>query len=64
MSSTKIQKISRRKFLQLSGAFAATTAITNPCRILYALSRDGGEKTANEIREAFSACDMCFNKCG
>ncbi len=64
MSSTKIQKISRRKFLQLSGAFAATTAITNPCRILYALSRDGSEKTANKIREAFSACDMCFNKCG
>lgn len=56
--------ISRRKFLQLSGAFAATTAITNPCRILYALTRDGGEKTANEIREVFSACDMCFNKCG
>ncbi|WP_457552564.1 molybdopterin-dependent oxidoreductase [Desulfobacula sp.] len=64
MSARINNLISRRKFLQLSGALAATTAIANPCRVLYALTRDTGGKSANEIREVFSACDMCFNKCG
>jgi len=56
--------ITRRKFLQLSGVLAATSAVTNPCRVLYALTKDSGEKSASQIREVFSACDMCFNKCG
>jgi len=66
MSTTKnkAQMISRRKFLQISGAVAATTAISNPCRVLHALVKDGSKKDLDEIREAFSACDMCFNKCG
>ncbi|MCP3872211.1 MAG: molybdopterin-dependent oxidoreductase, partial [Desulfobacteraceae bacterium] len=32
--------------------------------VLYALTKDKENKTAGEIREIFSACDMCFNKCG
>ena len=64
MSATKTQMISRRKFLQLSGALAATTAVAGNSHVLYALTRDAGGKNANEIREVFSACDMCFNKCG
>ena len=64
MSSQKTNRISRRKFLQLSGAVAAATAVSNPCRVLYALTRDTGQKTASDFREVFSACDMCFNKCG
>ena len=64
MSITKTQMLSRRKFLQLSGTFAAATAVTNPCRVLYALTRDSGGKSVRDIKEVFSACDMCFNKCG
>ena len=64
MSARINNLITRRKFLQLSGALAATTAATGPSRVLYALTRNTGETTPNEIREVFSACDMCFNKCG
>ncbi len=64
MSATKDGMISRRKFIQLSGALAAATAVSTPCKVLYALSRDKGGKSAQEIREIFSTCDMCFNKCG
>lgn len=64
MSITQTQMISRRKFLKMSGAVAATTAVTNPCKVLYALATDKEIETADEIREIFSACDMCFNKCG
>ena len=64
MSLTKTQMLSRRKFLKLSGALAAATAVTNPCRVLYALTRDTGKKSVRDIKEVFSACDMCFNKCG
>jgi len=57
--------MSRRKFLQLSGGFAAATAVAgSPCRVLYALTKGEGPQNAEKIREVFSACDMCFNKCG
>ncbi|MBW2582261.1 MAG: twin-arginine translocation signal domain-containing protein, partial [Deltaproteobacteria bacterium] len=51
MSATKTQIISRRRFLQLSGALAATTAVAGHSHVLYALTRDTGGKNANEIRE-------------
>ena len=58
MSARINNLITRRKFLQISGALAAATAVTNPCRVLYALTRDKGEITPNEIREVFSACRL------
>ena len=57
--------MSRRKFLKLSGGLAAAAAVTgSPSRVLYALTKEAGPESANAIRKVFSACDMCFNKCG
>ena len=63
MSDTKKGKISRRSFIKLSGAVAATVAAASPYQVLYALTKEQGP-AADGIREVFSACDMCFNKCG
>ncbi len=64
MPETKTKMMSRRKFLQMSGALAAATAVADPCRVLYALTKVAGENDPARIKEVFSACDMCFNKCG
>ena len=56
--------VSRRDFMKLSGAAAAFAAAGGPARVLHALveKKEGaGEK---QTRDMYSACDMCFNKCG
>jgi thiosulfate reductase/polysulfide reductase chain A len=55
--------ISRRRFLQLSGAATAAAALGGP-RILHALVPSTKTESAAQVQELFSACDMCFNKCG
>ncbi len=57
-------KISRRGFMKLSGAAAACVAAGGPSKVLHALVTGKKGTENNGIREMFSACDMCFNKCG
>ena len=55
--------MSRRKFLKLSGAAAAAATLGGP-RILHALVPAADKGSLNQAYDQFSACDMCFNKCG
>jgi thiosulfate reductase/polysulfide reductase chain A len=55
--------MSRRSFMKLSAAAAATT-VGGSHRVLYALVSGKEANESNQIRDQFSACDMCFNKCG
>ncbi|RLC02773.1 MAG: nitrate reductase [Deltaproteobacteria bacterium] len=64
MSSSCKQAISRRNFLKLSGTAAAAAAVGAPSRVLYALVSEKEEGAEVAAHEMFSACDMCFNKCG
>ncbi len=57
-------KISRRGFMQLSGAAAACAAAGGPARVLHALVSAEKGPAKDTARSMFSACDMCFNKCG
>ncbi len=50
--------------MKLSGAAAASTAVGGRSRILHALVPDPAVKRDTSITRHFSACDMCFNKCG
>ncbi len=56
--------MSRRSFMKLSAAAAAATTVGGSSRILYALVSGKEATESNRIRNQFSACDMCFNKCG
>jgi thiosulfate reductase/polysulfide reductase chain A len=56
--------MSRRSFMKLSGTAAAIAATSGPARILHALVAQDGGVGEDPIRNQFSACDMCFNKCG
>ena len=56
--------MSRRNFMKLSGTAAAIAATSGPSRILHALVAQEGVTGEDSIRKVFSACDMCFNKCG
>ncbi len=64
MTTNSSRMISRRGFMKLSGAAAATLAATNPGRVLHALVAAESDSGQESVREVFSACDMCFNKCG
>jgi thiosulfate reductase/polysulfide reductase chain A len=55
--------MSRRRFLQLSGAATAAAALGGS-RILHALVPSTEMEAVDQVQELFSACDMCFNKCG
>ncbi|MCP3953805.1 MAG: twin-arginine translocation signal domain-containing protein, partial [Desulfobacterales bacterium] len=57
-------RISRRGFMQLSGAAAACAACGGPARVLHALVSTGKTPETEGPSSMFSACDMCFNKCG
>ena len=63
MSADSIGAMSRRKFLKLSGAAASAAALAGP-RVLHALVPATAKGTGPLVQEKFSACDMCFNKCG
>ncbi|MGD9368375.1 MAG: molybdopterin-dependent oxidoreductase, partial [Desulfobacteraceae bacterium] len=57
--------LTRRKFMQLSAAAAATAAVAGSSpRVLYALVTGPKKDAKAGTRNVFSACDMCFNKCG
>ncbi len=56
--------LTRRSFMKLSGAAAAIAATSGPSRVLHALVAQKEGTGENQIRNVFSACDMCFNKCG
>jgi thiosulfate reductase/polysulfide reductase chain A len=64
MPATNKAKISRRSFIKLSGAAAAAAAAGGPSRVLYGLVSKNEASDKEAIREIYSACDMCFNKCG
>jgi thiosulfate reductase/polysulfide reductase chain A len=55
--------MSRRKFLKLSGAATAAGTLGGS-RILHALVTSTQKESVKQVQELFSACDMCFNKCG
>jgi thiosulfate reductase/polysulfide reductase chain A len=54
----------RRTFLKLTGATAATTALGNRSRVLHALTASADSGNSGSAQKIFSTCDMCFNKCG
>ncbi|MGD8833537.1 MAG: molybdopterin-dependent oxidoreductase [Desulfobacteraceae bacterium] len=56
--------ISRRRFMQLSAAAATAAVAGSTPRVLYALVADRQAEGKKKIENLFSACDMCFNKCG
>ena len=55
--------MSRRRFLKFSGAATAAAALGSP-RILHALVPAAEKGSVAQVQDLFSACDMCFNKCG
>ena len=63
MSVNNNGAISRRRFLKLSGAATAAAALGGP-RVLHALVPSTQTDSVDQVQELFSACDMCFNKCG
>jgi thiosulfate reductase/polysulfide reductase chain A len=64
MTAKVIGAISRRGFMKLSGVSAAIATTFGPSRVLHALGAEAEETAENQIRDVFTACDMCFNKCG
>jgi len=64
MSTGSKSGISRRGFLKVGGAATAAAALGGRSRVLHALVASGQKKTPQSIQKVFSACDMCFNKCG
>lgn len=65
MSGKNKHTMSRRRFMQLSAATAATAAMAGSTpRVLYALVPGAQGRQKGQAQEVFSACDMCFNKCG
>ncbi|MEN8244430.1 MAG: molybdopterin-dependent oxidoreductase [Thermodesulfobacteriota bacterium] len=64
MPKTSKGTISRRGFMKLSAATAAAAVSTNPTRVLHALVKADAVAANDQTRSIFSACDMCFNKCG
>jgi thiosulfate reductase/polysulfide reductase chain A len=50
--------------MQVSAAASAAVISGAPSRVLYALSAGGAETAGAQAKQHFSACDMCFNKCG
>ena len=56
-------KMSRRSFLKVSGSATAAAAIGGP-RVLRALTLSSKDAVTDGLKQQYSACDMCFNKCG
>ena len=64
MSSIVFSPMNRRSFLKLSGGAAAAATLGGHSKVLHALVQKKGEDKGSEVQKYFSACDMCFNKCG
>ena len=56
--------MNRRTFLKLSGAATACAAMAGHSTVLHALVANNATHGNEGIKKVFSACDMCFNKCG
>jgi thiosulfate reductase/polysulfide reductase chain A len=64
MPTGKRSGISRRGFLKAGGAITAAAALGGQGRVLHALTTTGVKQSSSSAKKVFSACDMCFNKCG
>lgn len=64
MTGKMKEKWTRRGFLKLSGATAATAALGGRTRVLHALTASADANKSDQTQRYFSTCDMCFNKCG
>lgn len=64
MSSIINSPMNRRSFLKLSGGAAAVVTLGGHSKVLHALVQKKAEDKGSEAQKYFSACDMCFNKCG
>jgi len=64
MQANNQRPMSRRRFLKLSGAAAAGTALAGQSQVLHALVKKRGGLQEPQVQRRFSVCDMCFNKCG
>ena len=64
MSDKHPKGISRRTFLKLSGTASAAGILGGRSRVLHALVPAGRNRSPVSVQNRFSACDMCFNKCG
>ena len=62
MTPNKARRISRRGFLKAAGAVAAGLAAARPETLAAVAGTPASAPTRWESR--FSACDMCFNRCG
>ena len=64
MPTEKPAAITRRGFMKLAAAAAAATTLAGPKPVLHALVPAKESLNAKQARKVYSACDMCFNKCG
>ena len=56
--------LSRRSFMKISGAAVAAATVGGQSRVLHALVSKTAPDAPDRLTRHFSACDMCFNKCG
>lgn len=64
MPEKNIGTMTRRQFIKLSGAATAAAAVGGHSAILHASAPQKEKDTPRGVQRLFSACDMCFNKCG
>ena len=64
MSAKSKGRITRRSFLKISAATSAAAAVGGRSPILHALVPAKAKDRTGPVEKIFSACDMCFNKCG
>lgn len=64
MSDNKKALLSRRSLLKLSGAASAAALLGGSAGALRILAAPAKGEPAPRLQEKYSACDMCFNKCG
>ena len=64
MSDSDTKRISRRDFLRLAGASAATVAATAVTAATAPEAKAAPAAKAPKWESKLSVCDMCFNRCG
>ena len=64
MATSRSGGMTRRRMLKLSGAFSAGCLAGAMGKGVNAFAGQTPPKAASGITSKFSACDMCFNKCG
>ncbi len=60
------KKISRRRFLGISTCAVAGATVSSQTKVLKALATSAPtpQAAAGEVRQVFTSCGMCVNKCG